>query len=331
MTKITYFALGGTIASARQSGASGAAPSLSAGDLLRAAGLEASSLHIEAVQFMQVASPEITLADLIRLNAAIVARAEAGAQGFVISQGTDTLEETAFFLDLMWTRPEPIVVTGAMRNPSLPGADGPANLQAALLIAASPRARNIGVMAAFNDEIHAARFVRKTHTANPATFRSAPLGPIGWMAEGQPVMAMTPVRPFSLPAPASPPPPVALFTSTMGDDGLLFDAVTASGYKGLVVEAFGGGHVRAATVPKLEALANIMPVVLASRTGGGEMLRATYGFPGGEMDLLSKGLIGGASLDGLKCRLLLSLCLAHGLDRAAIAAAFAAWRGPEQM
>lgn len=111
---------------------------------------------------------------------------EEGSDGIVITQGTDTIEETAFVLDLLVDAETPIVVTGAMRNPSLPGADGPANLLASVQVASSFAARGLGTLVVFNDEVHAARFVRKTHTQNPATFRSSPVGPIGWISEGTP-------------------------------------------------------------------------------------------------------------------------------------------------
>jgi len=90
----------------------------------------------------------------------------------VITQGTNTIEGTSFVLDLLWDRTEPIVVTGAMRHPGLAGADGPANLLASTLVAVSPLARDLGCLVVFNDEVHLPLFVRKTHTSNPATFRS---------------------------------------------------------------------------------------------------------------------------------------------------------------
>ncbi|SDX79130.1 Asparaginase [Modestobacter sp. DSM 44400] len=191
------------------------------------------------------------------------------------------IQETSFALDLLVGRNPPVVVTGAMRNPTLAGPDGPANLLAAVQVAAAPAAAGLGTVVVVNDEVHAARFVRKTHTSNPATFRSVTAGPLGWLVEGRPRIA------FRLPALAGVPyaldggavPPVALLTSVLGDDSRLLAHLAASGYAGLVLEAFGGGHVPAPVVPALAELASHLPVVLASRTGGGEAFAAHLRLP----------------------------------------------------
>jgi L-asparaginase len=213
-----------------------------------------------------------------------------------------------------------------MRNPTLPGADGPANLLAATQVAVSDAARGLGTVVVLNDEIHAARFVRKTHTSNPATFRSYPVGPIGWISEDAVRVVMRPVgeRKISL-SEGGRDAAVALHVVTLGDDGRLLAAIESSGYAGLVVEALGGGHVPSVMVGALEDLASRMPVVLASRTGGGEVLRSTYGFPGSEIDLLDRGLIPAGSLDGRKARLFLSLLLRSGKTDEKVREAFAAW------
>ncbi|MQA88437.1 MAG: hypothetical protein GEV03_28425, partial [Streptosporangiales bacterium] len=217
----------------------------------------------------------------------------------------------------------PVVVTGAMRNPTLPGADGPANLLAAVRVAASTDCRGLGCLVVLNDEIHAARFVRKTHTGNPATFRSPLAGPIGWLAEGTPHLALRPVRRHHVAVPKeTDPPPVALPTVGLADDGRLLAEVERLGYAGVVVEAMGGGHVPAHLAPTLANLARRVPVVLASRTGSGEVLRETYSFPGSETDLLEHGSIPAGALDGLKARILLMLLLARREEVDDIRAAF---------
>jgi len=243
--------------------------------------------------------------------------------GVVITQGTDTIEETSFALDLLVRAPRPVVVTGAMRNPTLAGPDGPANLLAAVQVAAAPEAVGLGTLVVLNDEIHAARFVRKTHTSSPATFRSLTAGPLGWMAEGHPRIALRLPALEGIPAGVcGEVPAVALLKCALGDDCRLVAQMEKLGYAGLVFEGFGGGHVPAHVVPALEDLAARLPVVLASRTGGGEMLQETYGFPGSERDLLSRGLIPAGFLDGLKARILVSLLLASGTDLTGVRKAF---------
>jgi L-asparaginase len=177
-----------------------------------------------------------------------------------------------------------------------------------------------------NDEIHAARFVRKTHTSNPATFRSDPVGPVGWVSEGVPRVVLRPVgrHKIALSEDAQDR-PVALHTVTLGDDGRLLPAIEEQGYAGLVIEALGGGHVPSVMVEGLEDLGGKMPVILASRTGAGEVLRATYGFIGSETDLLERGLIYAGPLDGLKARLFLALLLRSGASKEEIRDSFESW------
>jgi len=176
-----------------------------------------------------------------------------------------------------------------------------------------------------NDEIHAARFVRKMHTSNIGAFQSPATGPIGWLTEGQVYIATRPAGRTTLAlSEDAEVPPVALIRFAVGDDGRILSKLAELGYRGVVLEGFGGGHVPAAAVSLIADLVRQMPVVLASRTGGGEVLRQTYGFPGGELELLELGLIRAGALDGIKARLLLALCLARGDSQEAIAGAFEA-------
>jgi L-asparaginase len=322
---INVYGLGGTIASV-PGDASAVAPRLTAEELVAAVPALESVAELRATSFRQLPSPDLTLADLAALVANARADVAAGAAGVVATQGTDTLEESAFVIDLLWDEEAPFVLTGAMRNPSLAGPDGPANLLAAVRVAASPAARGLGCVVVFNDEIHAARFVRKTHATSPATFRSWTGGPLGWIAEDRVQVASRPVRPrvSGLPPLTSfGGAPVALVRVSMDDDGRLLGALEGLGYRGLVLEGTGGGHVPRAWAEPLGRLTGSLPVVLASRTGAGEVLRSTYGFVGAEIDLLERGLIPAGSLDGTKARLLLALLLAGGSSRKEIAEAFA--------
>lgn len=325
MTRVHVFTMGGTIASVPDAPGSGARPALTADDLLAAVPGIAEAADVRGTSFRQFPSPELTFGDLFELAAEIRRHIGDGADGIVVTQGTDTLEETAFALDLLCGTSAPVVVTGAMRNPGLPGADGAANLLAAIQVAASAKARDLGVTVVFNDEIHPARFVQKTHATNPATFRSSPTGPVGWISEGRVRLAARPAAYPRLQVPAgAAAASVALAKLALGDDPGIIGYLAQAGYDGLVVEAYGGGHVPERFVAPLAELAVRIPVVLASRTGSGEMLRRTYGFAGGEMDLLGRGLVSAGALDGLKARVLLTLLLTRDATRQEIDGAFAA-------
>ncbi|MEV0299460.1 asparaginase domain-containing protein [Nocardia sp. NPDC050710] len=169
--RVTVFTLGGTIAmSTTEHG--GVAPSLSAEQLLAAVpGLADTGIAVDVVNFRQLPGASLKISDITALAAAINDHLP-GTDGAVVTQGTDTIEETAYLLDLLHAAPEPIVMTGAMRNPTLAGADGPANLLAAIHAAVHSDARQQGCLVVFNDEVHAARRVRKTHTTSTSTFRS---------------------------------------------------------------------------------------------------------------------------------------------------------------
>jgi L-asparaginase len=318
---VAYFALGGTISMTGSAG-TGVVARLSGDELV--AGLGGLPGPVEVHSPYAVPSASLTFAHLLDLVGRAQAAVAAGARGVVVTQGTDTLEETAFLLDSVWRPPAPLVLTGAMRNPSLPGADGPANLAAAIRVAAADSARGRGALVVFADEIHAARHVRKAHATSTGTFVSGDLGPIGHVVEGTPrFLAEVPPR-----APLSGWTPeavartrIALYTATLDDDGAALDGLERSA-QGLVVAGFGVGHVPEWVVPRLEPLLAAMPVVLTSRTGAGPVLADTYGAPGSERDLRARGAIGGGFVHPFKARVLLRLLVAAGADRAAIAAAF---------
>lgn len=328
LPKVSVFAMGGTIAMAGK-GARGVTPSLDAAALIDAVPQLDDVAAIEARTFRLLPSPEVTLPDLFALADAIEHAVAAGAAGAVVTHGTDTMEESAFVLDLILALDAPVVVTGAMRNPTLAGPDGPANLLNAVRLAAHGFARGLGVMVVMNDEIHAARFVQKAETSNPAAFRSFPAGPLGWFAEGAVRLTGSPGPRHTLSvARDAAPAAVALLTVTLGDDGRLIERALDAGYAGIVMECTGGGHAAHWVADKLADAARRVPVVMASRTGAGEMLRQTYDFKGSEIDLLARGLISAGWLDGLKARLLLTLLLTAGADDAAIRASFGAWLDP---
>ena len=317
---IALFTLGGTIAMAGGHRLTG--EDLAAG----VPGLSELGGSVEIQDIQAVPSPNLTAAKMVEVVDAASKAVAAGATGVVVTQGTDTLEETAFLVDQIWPHRQPFVLTGAMRNPTLAGPDGPANLLAALRVANSPAARDLGALVVFKDEIHAARWVRKTHSTSTATFVSPDTGPIGHVVEDRVRVLTRPPRLDGVHGSAEPAAfdatRVALYTVTMDDDGLLLKGL-ADTHQGLVVAAFGVGHVPAALAPVVGELAAAMPVVLTSRTGAGSVLRTTYRSVGSESDLLRRGLIDGGFLHFYKARVLLRLLLATNEDPDEITAAFA--------
>lgn len=317
--RIVFFALGGTIAMS-SSGGSGVLPVLTGADVLgMVPGLSELDVDIEVRDFPRKPASWLTFTDILELARAIGTVGD--CDGIVVAQGTDTIEETSYLLDLLHDSDQPLVVTGAMRHPEQAGPDGPANLLAAIRVAASVTARRRGCLVVLNDEIHAARWVRKGHTTSPAAFTSPATGPVGLMVEGEPGF-------YSGPSPRQPLGPitrpdvrVGLAVCSLSDDGGWLH-----GYQedGLVVAGFGVGHVPESWVDLLEDLSERIPVMLASRIGAGPVLRGTYGFVGSETDLQDRGLLGAGQLDPYKARILLWTLLAMGATREEIAATFRA-------
>jgi L-asparaginase len=321
--RVALFALGGTIS--MTGGSLGGVVARLTGDELLA-GLGTLPAQVDVHDSVPVPSAALTFTDVLDTVSAARRAVARGAVGVVHSQGTDTLEESAFLIDSVWDDDAPFVVTGAMRNPTLPGADGLANLQAAIEVAAATSARGRGALVVFLDEIHAARHVRKTHSTNPATFASPDLGPIGHVVEGTArFLADLPRRaPLSgWTADAVARTRIALYTVTLDDDGALLEGPDHS-HQGLVIAGFGAGHIPPALLPALDEILAVMPVVLTSRGGAGAVLADTYSAPGAERDLLARGVINGGFVHPFKARVLLRLLVAAGAGRDTIATEFAA-------
>lgn len=324
---VSVLSLGGTIAMTDLgTGSAGVVPTLDAAALLAAVpGLTELDVKITARSVLTLPGASLSFNDLSQLVATVRNELDSGADGVVITQGTDTIEETAYFLDLTVNRTAPVVVTGAMRNPTMAGADGPANLLAAVQTAASEHLTGLGCMVVMAEEIHAAKHVHKIHSTSPGAFTSPDTGPIGRVVEGHPWLLTRPLAAPTYPTSAQGV-RIGLIIACLGDDGELLRRLD-SGFDGVVIAGFGVGHVPAAYVDPLTELAGRMPVVLVSRTGVGPVLRSTYGFPGSERDLQDRGLINSGFLGPFKARILLRLLVAAGATRDEIVTAFDAAGG----
>ncbi|MCU1654442.1 MAG: hypothetical protein JWQ60_5591 [Pseudonocardia sp.] len=321
--RVSVATLGGTITMRPATPGGGAVPTEGAADLLAAVPGLGAIADVSSQTLLQKPGASLTVDDVLAVLTWAEDCVARGADGVVVVQGTDTLEEVAYLLDLLWTHEEPLVVTGAMRAPHQLSADGPANLTAAVTVAASQRCRGLGVTVVMNDEIHAARRATKRDTSALMALSSGVFGPLGRLHEGRISLANQIVQAGTVAPPTRSDPLVVLLESTLGDHGAAAEQLLASqALSGLVLAGFGAGHVTAQLADAVAA--SNVPVVLASRTGNGPVLEATYGFPGSERDLITKGAIPAGWLHPRKARLLLMLLLGNDLPDRHIRAEFAA-------
>lgn len=324
--RVSVLAMGGTIAMSGERGRD-IRPALAAGDLLAALpGIE-DVARISARSVTCVPGPHMDLALIDRLAGEVESELSAGADGVVITQGTDTIEESAFALELMLDTDAPIVVTGAMRPPEAAGADGEASLLQAIALAASREGRGLGVCVLMDGDVQAPRFVTKAHTNAMGAFDPGPVL-LGRVTEDRVMLLATLGR---LPATGwcrdTPPAGVALAVAALGEQGEMLDCLMQAGYDGLVIAGMGGGHVHPAMAGRIGTLAARCPVVVATRTGDGSTLAHTYGYAGGEIHLAGVGAIRAGWLSPLKARIALSLLLGAGRTTDQIRDFFTAFDG----
>jgi L-asparaginase len=242
----------------------------------------------------------------------------ADVDGVVVTHGTDTMEETAYLLDLLHREETPVVLTGAQRGADARDADGPRNLREAIAVAASPAARGHGVLVAMASEVHAARTAVKTHTAALRAFSSPGYGPLGHVDGDLVALRRRPERPPALPQPSRVP-LVDLLRLHAGSDGRFVRAALASGAEAIVLEGTGRGNANDAVVEAVrEAVATGVLVAVCSRCVAG-WVAPVYGRGGGR-DLADAGACFAGDLPGPKARLLLQVALGAGLDAPAVLA-----------
>ena len=314
---------GGTISMRRDAVAGGNVPSLSGAEILaQVPGLDEVA-DVVAIDRGRTPASHFTFPALFELWSAIsVALADPAVDGAVVVQGTDTIEETAFFLDLLHGGDTPIVVTGAMRTASSPEYDGPANLRRAVAAAAAPALRGAGTVVVLSGSIEPADDVTKTHTASFDTFRSLNHGSLGRVEADRVVVerARGPRRHVAANAAAE---RVHLVTATVAMDGTPIDALRAAGADGFVVAATGAGNTSAALLVAAErAIAAGLPVALTTRSPSGAA-SADYAFPGGGATWVRAGAMLTGHLGGPKARVALALGIGAGLDREGLAALLA--------
>ena len=309
LRSISVLAAGGTIAMTPRQKGSGAAPTLDAAALVDAV----PGLRVDEVRTVRsVPSVQLSLADALEVARAACDEAARG-NGVVLTTGTDTLEELAVLCDAVLAPGDgPVVLTGAIRPASEPGADGPANLRDAVAVAgAAPP----GAYVVFGGEVHAALHARKTDSTSPRAFTSPRTGPLGFAGEDRVALHGAPPRPLGLDVQRLDL-TVPVVPAVLGDDGALVRAALALPADALVLVTFGAGHVAPAV---LEALGSAtVPVAATVRPERGALLHETYGFEGSERDLRAAGVLDAAWLSPQAARMRLLAGLGAGLEPGAL-------------
>lgn len=320
---VVVISTGGTIAMLHDSTQHGDVPALGSRDIVAAIPASYATDSVEAKDFSNIPSFHMTperMLSLAKEVETVLAREDVG--GVVITHGTDTLEETAFFLDLFLPAGKPVCVTGAMRTNSHAAPDGPYNLMCALKAAACGALTGYGVLVVMNGQIHAARCVTKMHSSSVGTFVSPDWGPLGYVEDDvillrPPLATPSPLRPERLSA------CVPILKAYTGMDGVLLDAAANMRPDGLVLEGFGRGNFPASVVPTVRRLLDRgIAVVAASRVPSGRTL-GVYATEGGGAHLHALGVILSGMLSSQKARIKLLLALSSGVRAERIAALFA--------
>ena len=311
--KILVLHTGGTIS--MQADASGAVVTSSDNPMNHVSNpLEGIQVH--SLDFFNLPSPHIKPKHMLALYQKIKEEAD-NYDGVVITHGTDTLEETAYFLDTMEVPHMPIVLTGAMRSSNELGSDGVYNYLSALRVASDDRAADKGVLVVMNDEIHAAKYVTKTHTTNVSTFQTPTHGPLGLIMK-QEILYFKTAEPrvrFDLNHIQGLVPIISAYAG-MTDE--LIDMLDLEQLDGLIIQAFGAGNIPKETAKKLESLLQKeIPVALVSRCFNG-IAEPVYAYQGGGVQLQKSGVFFVKELNAQKARLKLLIALNAGLTGQAL-------------
>jgi L-asparaginase len=313
--RITVIFTGGTIAMKFDASSGGAMPALSGEEIVRKLPSLDDAAALNLIDYSNKPGPHMVLNDVMELSKLISQLYEQDkADGVVITQGTDTIEETAYALDLLMLDKHTTIITGSMRNSSQPGFDGPANLYNSILTAASNSSQNRGVLVVFNNEIHLARDVTKVNATQLNAFHSPQFGPVGIIYGNRVEFMRKSEFRDTLPVPKITA-RVELIKFTIDMSNLFLEAVKNSPVDGVVIEGSGVGHVSSNTMNSIKSLIDIgKVVVLTSRCHEGLVLEDSYSFSGSEKSLHDMGVIIAPGLSGLKARIKLILALSRTRD-----------------
>lgn len=311
LPKVVIVTTGGTVAMKYDPASGGVVPALSGKDLIAAVPGLGKIANIETVGFCNIDSSQMTPKIWRDLSAKVQKVLErSDVQGVVITHGTDTMAEGAYFLETTLASKKPVAFVGAMRSASDLSPDGPANIYNAVLQVCSPQAKGWGVTVTMNQFINSARHVRKDETTNVQTFDSGEHGYLGYIVDDRVIRFNNVLFKTKLPLPEVLP-EVPFFTTYAGDDGRFIRNAVDSGARGLVIEGVGAGNVNKDVFHAIKyALSKKVPVVVASRVRYGGVY-ALYGDKGGGSSLTKIGAYLAGDLSPYKARLLLMIALAQ--------------------
>jgi L-asparaginase len=301
---------GGTISMAKQGQNNKAMIKENQAELLSNIASELDGINLKSYTFSLKPSPSITPDDMFTLAKQIDKHLlDDSIDGVVITHGTDTLEETAYFLDLYLDSKKPVVFTGSMRNYSDLGFDGLSNLVSSILVAADEESAHHGVLLVMNDEINSVTEVTKTHTLALDTFKSMEFGPLGIIDQDNVLYYREAHAIPILMQPSSIENSVEIVKAYSGVSSQILNLLVDHGVKGIVIEALGRGNVPPTMVPGIEnAIKHNIPILITSRCPKGRVLDS-YGYEGGGHHLKTLGAIFTQNLNSQKARIRLMLAL----------------------
>ncbi|OLS02942.1 asparaginase [Tissierella creatinophila] len=307
--KLLIIFTGGTIAMKVDPLLHAAIPALNSEEIMSTINNIEEIVDVESINFGNLPSPHILPGHMMEICNIIKSNIHReDISGVIITHGTDTLEETAYFLDLIIDQEKPIIVVGAMRNNSELGYDGSSNLSAAICTASSPRALGKGVLVVMNNEVNAAGEVVKTNTLSLDTFKSPEFGPLGIVDNDEVIFYRDIINRKHIQT-ENIEEKIGLIKVASGMESDIIDFYIASGYKGIILEALGRGNIPPQMIAGVKrAIANNIPIVMVSRCHTGRVLD-TYGYQGGGKHLRDLGVILGGNLPGHKARIQLMLIL----------------------
>lgn len=314
MKKIAVIFNGGTISMKIDEKLNAAVPYLSSDEIISMTNDIDKFANLEIHTFSSLPGPHITPDIMLKLSNFIKTFLNRDdIDGVVITHGTDTLEETAFFLDLTIKSYKPVIITGAMRSSSELGYDGPSNLTSSICTAISEDAKNRGVLACLNGEINCASEVTKESTMSLNTFKSPNFGPLGIVDNNKAIFYRKNLNKISFNI-AMVKSKVDIIKCFSGADSSYINFCIENNTKGIVIEALGRGNVPKEMVPAIKtAINNGIPIVLVSRCFKGRV-NDSYGYDGGGKNLHNLGVIFGDTLPSQKARIKLIIALSANLN-----------------